>query len=55
MKKILSIFAAVLREIFDESAYRRFLLAGGLAPSRRAYAAFQKEQESLKARRPRCC
>lgn len=46
---------SVLQEIFDESAYRRFLMRGKLAPSASSYAAFCAEQEKNRARRPRCC
>jgi hypothetical protein len=49
------IFGAALREIFDESAYARFLSVRQLASSRAAYAAFRQEYEVTKARRPRCC
>jgi hypothetical protein len=42
-------------EIFDEAAYSRFLRARQLVSSREAYAAFLREQETAKARRPRCC
>ena len=48
-------FAAILREIFDESAYDRFLLRRGLQPSPATYADFWTEHETAKARRPRCC
>jgi hypothetical protein len=44
-----------LREIFDESAYARFLARDGMASSPSAYAAFLREQEAMKARRPKCC
>ncbi len=47
--------AATLREIFDESAYTRFLNRRQLVSSRAAYAAFRQEHEVTKARRPRCC
>ena len=49
------IFLAALREIFDESAYSRFLSQRQLASSRAAYASFRQEYEVTKARRPRCC
>jgi hypothetical protein len=49
------IFLAALREIFDESAYSRFLSQRQLASSRETYAAFRREYEVTKARRPRCC
>jgi hypothetical protein len=44
-----------LREIFDESAYSRFLARHGTNSCPRAYAAFLREQEGIKARRPKCC
>lgn len=44
-----------LREIFDESAYARFLRSRGLANSREAYALYLRESSSTKERRPRCC
>ena len=47
--------AGVLQEVFDESAYRRFLLRGNFASSAASYAAFCAEQEKSRARRPRCC
>ena len=49
------IFLASLREIFDESAYARFLNQGQLTSSRASYAAFRQEYEVTKGRRPRCC
>jgi hypothetical protein len=50
-----SLLALALREIFDESAYARFLDRKRMASSRDAYAAFCREFEGAKARRPRCC
>lgn len=49
------VFSAALREIFDESAYARFLDQRQLVSSRAAYAAFRQENEAAKARRPKCC
>jgi len=51
----LSLLLAALREIFDETAYTRFLKRRQMASSREAYAAFCREYEVTKARRPRCC
>jgi len=51
----LTIIRAMLREIFEESAYARFLERRGLASSRQAYAAFLRETEAARVRRPRCC
>ena len=45
----------MLREIFDESAYARFLQREGVAASKTAYRSFIREQGELKARRPKCC
>lgn len=55
LKSCARIFLAVLREIFDESAYARFLNQRRLTASREAYASFRREYEMTKARRPRCC
>ncbi|MGD0567539.1 MAG: hypothetical protein ABSA78_03965 [Candidatus Sulfotelmatobacter sp.] len=58
MKRIASswhIFVAALREIFDEAAYARFLNRAGIASSSAAYAAFRREFEEAKVRRPKCC
>ena len=49
------LLAATLREVFDESAYQRFLFRGNLSPSVESYAAFLAEHEKNRARRPRCC
>ncbi len=49
-----TLLTAALREIFDESAYERFLVHHDLRPSAAAYAAFWSEHESTKVR-PRCC
>ncbi len=50
-----SLFKAVLKEIFDEAAYSRFLERNQLPHCRASYAAFVREQELAKARRVRCC
>lgn len=45
----------VLREIFDEAAYARFLSRTQSASSTQAYEAFTRERESIQHRRQRCC
>ena len=58
MKRIViswRILIATLREIFDEAAYARFLNRAGMASSSEAYAAFRREFEEVKVRRPKCC
>ena len=49
------LFLSCVREIFDESAYTRFLSRRRMSPSREAYAEFCQEQAVVRARRPRCC
>ena len=44
-----------LREIFDESAYARFLTRHQVASSPDAYAGFLREQAHMHSRRHRCC
>jgi len=53
--KAARIVIATLREIFDEAAYDRFLGRKQMASSPRAYAAFRREFEDAKMRRPKCC
>ena len=55
LRKSAGLLWAALQEIFEESAYTRFLQRNQVASSREAYAAFLREQEFSKARRPRCC
>jgi hypothetical protein len=50
-----SVLMTVLREIFDEAAYARFLSRTQRTSSTQAYAAFTRERESIQNRRPRCC
>lgn len=53
--KAARILLATLREIFDESAYERFLCREQISSSPGAYAAFRREFEEAKTRRPKCC
>lgn len=46
---------SVLREIFDEAAYARFLAAQELTDCRESYALFERENRAARERRPRCC
>jgi hypothetical protein len=58
MRGLVSIWRVLvmtLREIFDEAAYARFLSRAGIASSSEAYAAFRREFEEAKVRRPKCC
>jgi hypothetical protein len=55
LSEIAGMARAILREIFDESAYQRFLERSSLPSSVGAYAAFRQENDRLKSQRPRCC
>jgi hypothetical protein len=55
LREMVDIALAALREIFDESAYSRFLKRNQAVSSRKAYAEFIREHELLRARRPKCC
>jgi hypothetical protein len=46
---------AALREIFDESAYDRFLLRARLPRSTESYRAFMQEEADAMAKRSKCC
>jgi hypothetical protein len=54
-QRCLGVIIAALREIFDETAYSRFLQRAGLPPSSSSYAAFQQEHALAKARHTKCC
>ena len=54
-KHVIRILRAILSEIFEESAYARFLQRHGLDSSRTAYALFLQESETQRGRRVRCC
>ncbi|HZQ69288.1 MAG TPA: hypothetical protein VFA68_12275 [Terriglobales bacterium] len=55
VKEVGRTLLATLREVFDESAYVRFLERHGITASSASYARFVREQSEIKARRPRCC
>ena len=55
MKMLLRTFLAMVREIFDENAYERFLQRTHAARSVESYGAFLREREMGMARKPRCC
>jgi hypothetical protein len=52
---VFALAIACLREIFDESAYSRFLRRRQMPASSESYAEFCQEHAATKARRPRCC
>jgi hypothetical protein len=54
-RNAISTFRATLREIFDESAYDRFLLRTLSSRSVASYRAFTRERDAAMAEKPRCC
>ncbi|MBZ5531105.1 MAG: hypothetical protein LAO20_06720 [Acidobacteriia bacterium] len=55
LRSVAKIAVATLREIFDESAYERFLTRTQSARSVESYRAFLGERESSIVSKPRCC
>ena len=53
--RAISLLMATLREIFEESAYERFLARMQMQSSPAAYSDFLRETETARARRPKCC
>ena len=49
------VLKATLCEIFDESAYERFLIRTRSVRSVESYREFLREKESASLRKPRCC
>jgi hypothetical protein len=54
-RKAVRTFRATLREIFDESAYDRFLLRTHASRSIASYREFTRERDAAMAKKPRCC
>ena len=55
INKVMQTIRAVLREIFDESAYDRFLLRTHASRSVASYRAFTRERDESLMKKPRCC
>ncbi len=55
IRKALRTVFAMLREIFDETAYERFLQRQSVPSSAVAYKQFLRERESGSRPRARCC
>lgn len=52
--KVLRIVRAILREIFDESAYERFCAQKELAPGQESYARFLRRASAARTK-VKCC
>ena len=55
LQKALNTLRATLSEIFDESAYDRFLLRTHRLRSVASYRDFMRERDIAMAKKPRCC
>jgi hypothetical protein len=55
LREALQTIRAALREIFDESAYDRFLLRTNTSRSVASYQGFIRERDAAMAKKPRCC
>ncbi len=55
MNRVMQTIKATLCEIFDESAYERFLLRTHASRSVASYRAFTRERDAAMLKRPRCC
>jgi hypothetical protein len=55
LKKLGSLLLALLRELSDETAYRRHLAAHSAAPSAAEWRRFSDERLRAKYTRPKCC
>jgi hypothetical protein len=53
--KVIPTIRATLREIFDESAYDRFLLRTHASRSVASYREFARERDAAMVKKPRCC
>ncbi len=46
---------AMLREVFDEAAYERYLARTCSQRCKESYRSFLDERQTVMARKPRCC
>jgi len=53
--KLFRTIRAVLREVFEESAYERFCARERIGKSRESYARFLHESDLAKQQKVRCC
>jgi hypothetical protein len=54
-KNVMQTIHATLCEIFDESAYNRFLLRTNGTHSVASYRDYMRERDAAMAKKPRCC
>jgi hypothetical protein len=54
-RTVMQTIRAIVREIFDESGYDRFLLRTQASRSVASYRDFTHERDAEMAKKPRCC
>jgi len=54
-RRVTQTLRAVVREIFDESAYDRFLLRTNASRTIASYRDFTRERDAAMLKKPRCC
>jgi len=54
-ERVIQTLRAVVREIFDESAYDRFLLRTHASRSVASYREFTRERDAAMLKKPKCC
>lgn len=55
LRRAARLLVALMRELADENAYRRYLAAHGRAHSPRAWQEFSERRLLARFVRPRCC
>ncbi|HUB77844.1 MAG TPA: CstA-like transporter-associated (seleno)protein [Bryobacteraceae bacterium] len=55
LRRFGQIVLAILRELADENAYRRYLAAHGREHSGAEWRRFSEERQRAKYARPKCC
>ena len=53
--KVLRTLTAMLREIFDETAFQRYCQRQGVEPNRESYAHFLRDADAPEKPKVRCC
>jgi len=53
--RVFRVVRAILREVFEESAYERFCTREGMSMGRESYAKFLSENNAAKQHKVRCC
>ena len=55
LRRAARLLVALLRELADESAYQRYLVGRGVAPSAEEWRRFSNARLAARYGRPKCC